>query len=287
MCGLHEACARCEPEAAWLPGMAQRAPRPAAYYREQKMTTDLVTQAEALPIRHGTQAVDFGFMLEKAIEKGITGDELQGLIKAAEAMHAFKAKQAWLGAMAAFQAECPQIPMRSAATVTSKTKGISYTYKFADVDTIAQVIRSHLKAHGVVSHIDGHVGDPVASVPVPIANESGMTGQQEAMAADTIAKRSSLIAALGLTRTETDLDGAQHDPRDQEPIDDGDIALIEKALAETKSDVGRFKEFMHVTDLKEIKRGDLPRAWMSLNQKKKKMAAEASNQEQQPQGETV
>ena len=161
-------------------------------------------------------------ILRMAVEKGMDAGSIDKLAAVFERTQDRMAAQEFAEAMAAFQSECPPIPKRATARITTKSGG-SYSYKFAELDSIANAIRSKLKDHGlsytwdsaeasgiltctcVVRHINGH--SVQAKFSCPTATDAAMSGAQKSAAGLTFARRQSLIAALGLTTCDPDNDG--------------------------------------------------------------------------------
>jgi hypothetical protein len=219
-------------------------------------------------------------LLHFAIERGTPVEQLEKLVDLAERMERRDAAREFAAAMASFQAECPSIKKASRATVTTKGGG-TYSYTYAELDDIAHVVNPILAKYGLsygwdstvtegtltcvctVRHLNGH--SVASSFTLPIDNPSAMNPQQKVGAALTFAQRRSLSAALGLTTTNDDTDA---NPVDPTPISDDQVTELEDLIAETKSNRGRFLEFMGVASLAKIPASEYKRAITALNQKR-------------------
>lgn len=218
-------------------------------------------------------------ILQSAVSGRANIDTIERVAALYERMEARNAAAAFNAAMAAFQNACPSIPKTSKAEIVSETKGSRYTIRYAELDQIATTIRPHLSGNGLSYTWDSEVKDTTIKVVCTVRHELGhsaaatfscptkpktssMSGQQEVAAALTYARRQSLIQVLGLTTCDPDSD---HAPR--EAISAEEVAKIEKAIADTGSDLARFLGHMKVTSIAEITTRDLEKAWEGLNAK--------------------
>lgn len=151
-------------------------------------------------------------------------EALTKLVDLYERLESKNAARQFAEDLAAFQGECPPIPKKSTAKITSKS-GAQFSYSYAELDTIAGVIRSFLTQFGFSytwnSKVDGeriactctlqHRGGHQQSAlfEAPVDNSMSVNDTQKYAAALTYAKRQSLIQILGLTTCDPDSDGAQ------------------------------------------------------------------------------
>ena len=218
-------------------------------------------------------------ILQAAVQGRASIDTIERIAALYERAETRNAAAAFNASMAAFQNACPSIPKTSKAEIVSETTGSRYTIRYAELDQIAATIRPHLSANGLSYTWDSDVKDGSIKVVCTIRHEMGhsvtasfscptkpktgsMSGQQEVAAALTYARRQSLIQALGLTTCDPDSDNA---PR--EPIGPDMVAKIEKALADTGSDVPKYLAFAGVASLAEIATRDLASVLEPLNLK--------------------
>src|SRR5262245_17228554 len=163
-------------------------------------------------------------LLHLAVEKGTPVAELKELVELHERMERRQAEKAFASAMTAFQRKCPQIKRSSEAEVTTKSGG-KFKYTYAELDEIVRTVGAALAEEGlsytwdtvadkslltctcIVRHVEGHSVSTKFTLPTD-ASSPGMNSQQAMGAALTYARRQSLVAALGLTMTDEDNDGA-------------------------------------------------------------------------------
>lgn len=187
---------------------------------------------------------------------------MERLVGLQERMDAKAAEKAFNKAMTQFQARCPQILKSSSAKITTKSGG-SYGYKYAELDQIDDAIRplmtelglskrfttekigNEIKVTCIVSHEDGHsIQSPFQ---VALDSDAAMSLAQKGGAAVTFAKRYALVAALGLTTTETDTDAQMKVDRKPEKINPDQAANLSALLDEVygNDDTGRARFFGH------------------------------------------
>jgi hypothetical protein len=195
-------------------------------------------------------------------------DVLERLVGLQERMEERNAVKAFHKAMAEFQAECPQILKDSHAKIRTKS-GAEYGYKYAELDQIDDAIRplmtrlglskrfttekigGEVKVTCIVSHMDGH--SISSDFQCALDTEAAMSGPQKGGAAVTFAKRYALIAALGLTTTETDTDAQQKIDRKPEKINSEQAANLSALLDEVYgADSGARAKFFQFFDVETV-----------------------------------
>jgi hypothetical protein len=211
-------------------------------------------------------------------------EALEKLVGLHERIEAKNAVKAFNKAMAQFQAECPQILKDSVGKIVTD-KG-QFSYKYAELDQIDDAIRplktrlgfsnrfvveaidKRVKVTCIVSHVGGHSIES----PFECSTESkaGMSDAQKSGAAVTFAKRYALIAAYGLTTTETDTDAQQRVDRKPEKITSEQAAQLSALIEETKSDMGKFLGFFDVDAVADLTTAQFPRAAQMLESKRAK-----------------
>ncbi len=216
-------------------------------------------KAEILPLSEGQQVRE---LYKYAIDKGTAGVEaLDKLMELHERIEKRNAAKEFNDAMARFQEACPELPKSSKATIAPRG-GIKFSYNFADLDSIARIIRKPLYENGlsyswdeetvsgnltstcIVHHINGH--ERRSSFTCPSEWSSGsMSAQQKVAATNSFARRQSLIQVLGLTTTELDNDGGPIG----EMITDKQAADLEAIISEVGADRDRFLKYLEVDDL--------------------------------------
>jgi hypothetical protein len=174
-----------------------------------------------------TELASVDTFIQKAIETGATVETLDRLFELQQKARAAAAKQSFIRALAAFQAECPIIEKKNAV----KNQDGTLRYKFASIDSIVRQIQKPLAKHGlsyrweiisdpkerlvtaaaILTHIAGHseASSFVAPIEEGKVSRSGYkltTAPQDAATALTYAKRYSLCAVLGIATGEEDTD---------------------------------------------------------------------------------
>lgn len=162
-------------------------------------------------------------LLHHAIESGAPVDALERLVALKERVDRENARRAFFEALRRAQDEMPEIPKRHQASIVTKS-GAAFSYRYAALEDITRVVRPVLARHGlsyawdvtqaegalivtcVLRHVDGH--EERASFPVPVDSGARMSAAQANGAALTYGRRQSLIAVLGLTTADDDVDGA-------------------------------------------------------------------------------
>lgn len=212
---------------------------------------------------------------------------MERLVALHERMETRAAEKAFNKAMNDFQAECPQILKTSQASIRTKSGG-SYGYKYAELDQIDDAIRplmtrlglskrftterigGDVKVTCIVSHVDGH--SISADFQCAIDSDAAMSGAQKGGAAVTFAKRYALIAALGLTTTESDTDAQLGVDRSPAKISQGQAADIEALITEVGAVRSKFLGYFDVEDVSDLTVSQLPKAVQMLEAKRKKVA---------------
>lgn len=236
------------------------------------------------PVIHAPEGkVSMTALLQLAVEKGLPVEQMEVLARLHDRARDREAAEEFARAMSAFQQECPPITHSKKAKITT-TGGGSYSYTYAELDAIARVINPICAKHGlsyswnmsvdeknrltcecVVRHLNGHIAPP-STFTLPIDNKSAMSEQQKVGAAATFAKRQTLIAALGITTSDDDFDGAaQVDPT---PITEDQATHLEDQIAETQTDLRRFLKHFEIAKVADLPRVQYKAALAVLDQKK-------------------
>ena len=231
------------------------------------MSTEIVVRPNA-EIQPAAAERDVMDLLARAVEAGASVEALERLVALKERVDRERARRAFFEALARAQDEMPEIPKRHQASIVTKS-GASFSYRYAALEDITRVVRPVLARHGlsyawdvthgdgalivtcVLRHVDGH--EERASFPVPIDGSARMSAAQANGAALTYGRRQSLIAVLGLTTTDEDIDGAGDVPDSNRitPQQAADLdALIEEVGADRRkllqwAGVGRLEDLTH------------------------------------------
>lgn len=172
--------------------------------------------------------IDPQALIQAAVEKGAGIETLERLVALAKDVQAERAREAWYGAMAEFQRDCPPIRKTETASIQTRTGG-SYRYTYAPLDEIMRVIGPVMGPLGLsvsyrvrhekdqviaacrVSHEMGH-HEESGEVAMPVlTGDMGANPAQRIGIASSYAKRYALLAIIGLA-PEDDADAAPKDP---------------------------------------------------------------------------
>src|SRR5262245_21670080 len=209
--------------------MSRPTRRPSTTTRGRFVTTDLV------PLRMDAQA-----LIQQALDKGASIEVVERMVALAKDVRAEQAKASYFEAMAAFQAECDEIPKSRHADVRTKS-GSRYSYNYAALDEIGPIVRPVLAKHGLtltwrhdqstdthaaaVAIVTPKLGHSETSgavlIPVDQPDSARMNPAQYMGSLLTYARRYSAVAVLGLTPRGED-DDAQGGDDSAEHEDHGD-----------------------------------------------------------------
>lgn len=230
-------------------------------------------------------------MIRIALDKGLNPTELYAILREERAQ---RAEQAFNAAFAKFKAECPPIRKRSENVQFQVTRdGVRRASRYAALEDIDADTKPSLTANGLsyawgdavvngetitmsctVSHIGGHKRS--SSVTMPHESKAGASPQQKYASTISYLQRYSLIAALGLTTCDDDLDG-EHSGG--ETITEAQVEALNNLLieiddalrAEKKLPIDRekFLKFLNVSKLADLPLRDWDKAVNALNAKRK------------------
>lgn len=235
------------------------------------------------------QDISVGQLILAAVEKGAPIETIERLVALRERIEDRDAGKAFTRAMAAFQKDCPMIQKKTTAKITTASGG-SYSYTYAELEEIVATIAPFVERHGFtytwdtkvehtgmltvtirIRHIEGHV--ETSSFELPTDTKSAMSSQQKQAAANTFAKRQTLIAGFGLTTTDEDTDGAEPRELDTRAITEDQVTILEDLLAARVSGKtpekaeafrARFLAHMDVESIERIPAGAYDRAVAAL-----------------------
>jgi len=212
-------------------------------------------------------------LLAQAIEKGLGVEALERLVALHERASDRVAAQEFAGALAAFQQECPNIGKSANVDYVTKT-GVRVQYRFAPLDKIAEVIRPILAKHGLsykwnsevrdgairvvctLRHANGHSDSSEFTCPTE-SNTPAMSAPQKVAAALSFGRRQSLVQVLGLSATDDDDDGGDHEDAMADKITEKQAADLGALLAEVEAKTpGTERRFLGAFGIKAVE--DLP-----------------------------
>ena len=223
----------------------------------------LAPRAEA---QLATQGPSVGQMLQAAIDKGVTAENVAVLEKMMDLYERTQAKEAEKEFARAFNALQSEMPSIQAVRAVPNNDG-SIRYKFAPYEEIMLQIRPLLLKHGftvaftmsfsdgrvtqacTLQHVSGHARANMFSVRIG----KGPPGSSEAQgdgAAATYAKRHALCNALNII-IEHDTDGFDA-KKDGAPIAPEHALYLRELIAETKTEEALFLKFAGAPKIEEI-----------------------------------
>jgi len=256
------------------------------------VTTELVRKTEAPMVPANPASV--GEILRLAVEKGASIEQMQGIIDLQERIENRSFAAEFFDAMARFQSECPPIQKTGKATKASDA-GAKLLYKYATLDEIARTVNPILARCALsyswdvainekailtcvckVRHRNGHTETSSFACPVTEQTALPLSDGQKASGTYTLAKRQSLIAALGLTTCDEDTDDGMsarvsynHGGSIVGVITDEQAANLQALAEEVNADRTRFLAHFKIPSLAEMPAARLPEATRLLESKRK------------------
>ena len=160
--------------------------------------------------------------ISQAIAQNLPVETMERLFALRERVKAESAREAFIGAMAKFQSECPVIVKTK--EVYTKSGGKAYAY--APIESIVSQVKDALASNGFsystnmemletgvkvtikVQHVLGH--SELTEMTVPLGSKTAvMSDSQVVAAASTFAKRYAFLNAFGILTGDEDNDGAK------------------------------------------------------------------------------
>ena len=188
-------------------------------------------------------------------------------------------------ALAAFRAECPQPKKtRENAQFSVTRNGVKRSSMYAPLEEIDRVAGPVAAAQGLswiwdtriegefmhvtckLFHQDGHTEH--ATVSMPYESKAGASPQQKFGSTQTYGMRYSLIAALGITSADEDVDGAAGGPVPSDPITGAQAADLEALIQEVGTDKEKLLAWVGVKILAEFPASELDRVTRHLEGKR-------------------
>ncbi len=213
-------------------------------------------------------------LMSIAVERGMAPESLEKLFALYERDQAIKAQKAFSKAMADLQAEAPVI-QKNRVVDTGK-----YSYKYAELDFVADAIRPYLERHGlsyrfdsqvdpnmvtvkcIVTHRDGH--SESTKFGCPTSGMAGANAAQQTASALSYARRYALLLAFGLSTGDRDDDGLGG------AISEKQVREIQALLKDSQVDEGRFLKWLGVETIEEIPAAKFAQAAKELKGRVKK-----------------
>lgn len=224
-------------------------------------------------------------VLQLAITNGVDVEVIERLVALKERDEERAARAAFFEAIARFHEHCPPIvKTRENAQFQVTRAGVRQPARYAALEEIDRVARPvatecglawtwNTAVEGEMMHIDckvihvmGH--SEVSRVTMPLESKAGSSIQQKFGSAQTYGMRYSLVAALGITTADEDLDGASNGS-DAPGISDEQAADLEALIQEVGADRAKFLAHIKVKNVADIPAHDLGRIIGLLEQKRR------------------
>jgi hypothetical protein len=218
-------------------------------------------------------------LMQTAVEQGMPPESLEKLFALFERDQAIQAQKAFANAMAEFQYAAPVV-QKNRLVDTGK-----YSYKYAELDAIADAIRELMHDFGLSYRFDSAVTEKTVTVKCivshrmghqeetqfacPLGGMAGINGAQQTASALSYARRYALLLALGLSTGDRDDDGGGG------VITRVQVMEVEGLLAESKVDRSKFLAWLGVESVDDIPAALLGKALKQLKDRVKKGVSNA------------
>lgn len=210
------------------------------------MTTDLIVpDAPAVPALAPTPMV----MLQAALEKGVSVEQMAQLLALQERWEANEARKAFTVAMAAFKANPPEVLKKKAVGFGSGDKKTAY--KHALLEDASAIIGAALSDHGIshnwqveqpeggkirvtckLTHVLGH--SESVTLEGPLDTSGSKNGIQSIGSTVSYLQRYSLFAASGIAPKNVDDDGTDTGAKEMDGRIKADFLAAIDSLANSK-----------------------------------------------------
>lgn len=185
--------------------------------------TEVTVLPKAAAVIEKKDDVSVESFISQAIKSNVPIETLERLLAMRDKVKAEMAKEAYIAAMARFQAECPIITKASEV----KDKYGKHRYNYAKLETIVSQTKDSIASNGfsyrfdeekddkhataicIVTHEAGH--SEVTKFKVEIGTEEYMTNVQKYGARMTFAKRYAFCNAFGILTGDEDNDAQEPD----------------------------------------------------------------------------
>ena len=223
-------------------------------------------------------------LIRFALADDVGVEKLERLMALKEREDAKAARAEYLEAVRSFQAACPAIPKRKGVSFDDRP-GARVAYHYAPLEDITRVIDPILRRNGLsyswttagieggmlnvictLRHTGGH--EEQVPFPTPTATKGKMSAAQMNGAALTYGRRQSLIAILGLTTTDDDLDGVDAVEREVETVTDSQAADLDALIDEVGADRAKVLAYFQVGALSDLPAHRLDEAIRLLEQRR-------------------
>lgn len=224
-------------------------------------------------------------MIQIAIEKGATVDQLERLMALQERYEANEARKAFVAAKAAFYAEAPTITKNKHVGFTSRRTGGDTDYWHATLDHVVAMAAPVLAKHGLThswSTSQDEKGVEVSCIlrhtmgheeRVSLKGAPEMSGTKNAIqgigSTITFLERYTFLAVTGLAAKNQDDDGGRINA---DFITEEQMMELETLFEDVGGDKKAFLEYFHADTFAMIAARDFDRAKAALLKKRQKAA---------------
>ena len=226
-------------------------------------------------------------MLQIAVKKGASLEQLSKLMDLQERWEANEARKAFVVAKAAFKAEAPTITKNKHVGFKSRKEGAASTdYNHATLDNVAETLSPILSKHGltyawetqqsdgglitvtcVLTHVMGH-SDRV-SLRAGLDQSGNKNNIQAVGSTVTYLQRYTLLSITGMATTDQDNDGMGN----VEMISPEQKDELVATMKETRADTSAFLKYFGVPSLDELPVTEFDRAVDMMAAKKRQGGA--------------
>jgi hypothetical protein len=235
----------------------------------------------------GAEGQSVASLVQYAIERGVDVEVLERLVALQERVMERDARAAFFEALTAFREKCPPIVKTRENSQFKVTRaGVSRPAKYAPLEEIDRVARPIAAECGLVwtwdtrlegelmhvtcrvLHVMGH--SEAATVAMPHGSSAGSSPQQKYGSTQTYGMRYSLIAALGITTADEDVDGAEGGAGSKagEEITPEQEATLRALVREVKANEQKFLDWLQVRSLAVLPASRYAEAVAALEQKR-------------------
>ena len=237
----------------------------------------------ALPVPAADPLAMVRMLLENGERTEQTVALVERLVALEERQRERMARQDFIAALTAFQLEVEPIKRTQKGNNVGRETGKGFGYWYAPLPEVVAVVREPLKRHGFayrwtpdgsedakflkvtfhLTHVGGHTESN--SVKMPLESKGGMSEQQKVSNALSFGMRLSMVAGLGLTTFDPDLDGAPG--TEDETITQTQADDLSAMAEEAGVDKHKFLESLGVEKFTEVKAVQFPYAVQRLKVK--------------------
>lgn len=221
-------------------------------------------------------------LLHAAVEKQADPDTLEKLTQLFHREQDREAAREFAAAMSRFQAVCPPVKKTGDLSYLNRS-GTGRKSTYATLEDIDRTVKPLLTAEGMsfmwdsevvddrvratctLLHRNTHTITAKFEAPVDSRKNDAVSDPQKHAAALTFARRQSLIQVVGLTDTDEDTDA-----RPEETITAEQAIELDRIAYEVQADIGKFKDWLSVEELTDLKASDFTRAKAALEAKREK-----------------